>query len=462
MADSAPVVPPDTERRFSSDRVTALLNTLEVMASGNRDVRLPISPFHDELDAIAHGINVLVGELSWSNARAREALEEQAAELRAAVASAQRANAAKSIFLSNMSHEVRTPVAAMMGFADLLENELSHKLRAHLVRRLRANGHAVLSVLGDLLDLARLETNKIELTLERVSVGEVIDEVVASAELQARAKGVGVRVALPRETQESLWTDRFRLRQILVNLLSNAVKFTGAGGIVVSARVESAADGGGWVIDVADTGIGIAEDRHQHVFELFEQADPSIARIYGGVGLGLALSRRLAEQLGGSLILLRSAPGEGATFRLAIKSAPRADHSPAGPEPEAFERSPDAIAGMRILLAEDHDDMRLAVRMLLEQSGASVDIACDGREAIAKVLAERFDLVLMDLRMPYVDGLEATRKLRAQGCTVPIIALTADPTMVDQAAAIEGGCNECLAKPFLSRDLIVSILRLRG
>ena len=459
MADPIPPLKrPSGELRFSSERVGELLRMLELMAAGDTGIRLPISPAHDELDAIAHGVNVLVGELAWAGARATEAQEERASDLRAAVAEAERANVSKGIFLRNMSHEVRTPIAAMMGFADLLASaDLSHENRADLVRRLRANGQAILSVLGDLLDLARLDADKIALALEPVSVVEVVGDVLASLEMEARAKGLDVRLDLPSRALRSLQTDRHRLRQILVNLVANAVKFTNEGGIQISLRVEPAEDGDRWVIDVADTGIGILPERHPHVFEPFEQADSSIARTYGGVGLGMSLSRRLAEQLGGSLVLLRSAPGEGTTFRLTVRSLLPGPDSKSRSVTRPATRDEGAISGLRILLAEDHPDMQLAVRMLLEQAGASVEVARDGREAVAKALADRFDVVLMDLRMPQVDGLEATRILRKRGFAFPIIALTADPAMLRRAEAIQGGCDECLSKPFIPRDLIASI-----
>jgi signal transduction histidine kinase/ActR/RegA family two-component response regulator len=463
MADAVPVITPGggDELRFQEERVVAFLKTLEVMAAGDIEQRLPISPEHDVLDAIAYAINVLVGELAWNNARAKAAQEAQAEELRAAVAAAERASAAKSIFLGNMSHEIKTPVAAMLGFADLLGGDLPEMARADLVRRLRINGEAVISILSDLLDLARLDANKIEVTPEQVSLIDVVSEVLASVEVQTRAKRLDVRVDFPIDALGTLRTDRFRLRQILVNLVANAVKFTSAGGIRVAAAVTRAADGDRWVVDITDTGIGIAPERHPFVFEPFEQGDPSIARTYGGVGLGLALSRRLAEQLGGSLLLLASVPGEGTTFRLTVKSlaaAPETRIPTAGrsPLPPAA-----ALAGFHILLAEDHPDMRMAVRMLLEQSGASVETACDGREAVAKASASAFDVVLMDLRMPHMSGLEATRTLRAQGVATPIVALTADPAMMHRAEAIDSGCDECLSKPFLPRDLVAAIRFLR-
>jgi signal transduction histidine kinase/ActR/RegA family two-component response regulator len=462
MAERLPPVASTGEvLRFDSGRVATLLEVLELMAAGDTAQRLPLSDAHDELDAIAHGINVVVGELEWAKARALEVQEAKAAELRDAVAEAERANASKTIFLRNMSHEIRTPIAAVLGFADLLASaDLSHRDRMDLVRRLQANGQAVLSLLSNLLDLARLDADKLVLAPEPVSVFELVREVFASVEIETRAKRLHARIEVGNDALGTIRTDRYRLRQVLVNLVANAVKFTESGGIVVSLRASSTGEGEEWSIDVADSGIGIAPDRHAHLFEPFEQADSSIAATYGGTGLGLALSRRLAEQLGGALSLLKSAPGVGTTFRLTLKPLPAASEWNRTTLAGTAEQTASDLNGLHILLAEDHPDMQLAVRRLLEQAGASVEAARDGREAVAKVLSSTFDIVLMDLRMPQMDGLEAARALRTEGCTVPIVALTADPANLRRAEAFNAGCDACLSKPFTLHDLIGSIRSL--
>jgi two-component system CheB/CheR fusion protein len=450
------------ELRLESARVDALLAVLELMAAGDTEQRLPISPLHDELDAVAYCINVLVGELGWTARQVSEAQEARAAELHEAVASARNANAAKNTFLRNVSHEVRTPIAAMVGFADLLASpDLTPEDRADLVRRLQANGQAVLSLLGDLLDLERLDAEKVLLEPTDVCVFELVREVLSSAEIETRAKGLDVRL----ETNDMLGTirtDRYRLRQILVNLVSNAVKFTPAGNILVSIRSLQPSVGDQWIIDVADTGIGIAPERHRYLFEPFEQADSTIVGTYGGTGLGLALSRKLAARLGGWLMLVRSAPNQGTTFRLTVGQlgdAPRPEPEPA-PQPTA----PDVedLTGLRILLAEDHADMQTALRRLVTLAGASVEVVSDGRQAIAKAKSTPVDVVLMDLRMPHMDGLEATRLLRGEGFELPIIALTADPATLRRAQALAAGCDDCLSKPFSQKELVASIRSLRA
>jgi signal transduction histidine kinase/ActR/RegA family two-component response regulator len=442
---------PDIGIEFASGRVAELLDVLERMAAGDTRLRLTISDRHDELDALAHGINVLVGELGWATARIVEAHEERALV-------AERANNSKNVFLRNVSHEIRTPITAMLGFASLLASSaLPPDKRSQLVRRLEANAGAALSLLDDLLDLARLDAQKLVLDPQPVFVIELVQEVFSSLEIDSRGKGLEMRVAAAHEALGALCTDRNRLRQILINLVANAIKFTPAGRVGLELSATPDADGDRWTIDVTDTGIGIAPDRHSSLFEPFEQVNASIPKVYGGNGLGLALSRRLAEQLGGSLTLLHSAPGEGTAFRLIVRPLP------AGPDVATMKThaAPDAaqcsVEGLHILLAEDHKDLHLATRELLEQSGASVESAFDGREAVAKAMSAAFDVVLMDVRMPQMNGLEATQALRSQGYAAPIVALTADPAALWRKEAMEAGCDACLSKPFRFEDVVGSI-----
>jgi CheY-like chemotaxis protein len=361
------------------------------------------------------------------------------------------------VFLRNMSHEIRTPVMAMLGFADLLASADLPEKQRELLGRLQANGLAVLQLLDELLDLAKLDAQKVVLNPEPVSVFELVREVLASVEIDDRAKRLQIQLEATDQARGFLLTDRYRLRQILVNLVANAVKFTAEGSVAVSIRVAHETEGESWTIDITDTGIGIPADRHAHLFEPFAQASNSIARVYGGSGLGLALSRRLAERLGGTLDLLRSAPGKGTAFRLtlrALDSVLEAESPPAG---ERTKPALHSIEGWRILLAEDHRDLNRALRAMLEQEGATVESAYDGHEAVAKVMSAAFDVVLMDILMPHMGGLEAARVLRTRGATVPIIALTADAASLHRAEALEAGCDACLSKPFALEELTASI-----
>ena len=311
------------------------------------------------------------------------------------------------------------------------------------------------ALLDDLLDLARLDVHRIVLNLEPVPVVGLVREVLASLEVDSRAKGLEMRVEATPGALGLLQTDRCRLRQILVSLLTNAIKSTETGAIVTSMAVTQEDADERWTIDVTDTGIGIPSDQRARVFEPFEQANAAIGRVYGGSGLGLALSGRLAEQLGGKL-LLRSAPGEGSLFRLTLRPLQAAAEPVHGAELNAGDA---AIRGMHILLAEDHRDLHLAVRQFLERAGATVESAYDGRQAIEIAVSVTFDVLLMDLRMPHMDGFVATRTLRARGYALPIIALTADPTTMYHEEALEAGCDACLAKPFKLAELSAAIQR---
>ena len=446
---------------FERDRVSSLLEQLEAMAAGGVEAKLPLSPSRDELDAIAHGINALADELRWTSARAAEAEWRTAEELLRAKEQAERANEAKSIFLRTASHEIRTPIAAILGIADLLAlGALADDDRADLVDRLRANSRALLLLVGNVLDLSRLEADKIELTFEPVSLNDLVRDVVHSLESDARKKRLYLRVEADAAAAFIIETDRLRLRQILVNVVANAVKFTARGGVVVSLHEERADDERRVVIDVTDTGIGVDPSQRDHLFEPFGQADPSIARAHGGYGLGLALSSRLAEQLGGSLALLASEPGKGSTFRLALDLAVvAAAHAAAHAKTDRLMDHPArrVLDGVRVLLADDNADLQLAIGRSLKIDGASISYASNGREAVEMAQSGTFDVVLMDILMPQMNGLQAVRALRADGCRIPIIAISADASPETRSASIDAGCNAYLCKPFEPNDLTASI-----
>jgi len=428
---------------LDANRVSALLQRLERMAAGDENVMIPLSPSRDELDAIAHGINVLADELRWANARASEA---------------------KNAFLRTASHEIRTPIASILGIADLLDrDDIGDAGRADLLVRLRANCQSLLALVANVLDLSRIEADKIVLTYEPVSPLQLVQEVVRSLEQDARAKGVAVRIDFEMGSSPTISTDRLRLRQILVNVIGNAVKFTPSGEVRASLAAHRAADGERLTIDVADTGIGIAPHQVARLFEPFGQAD-AVARVHGGTGLGLALSRRLAEQLGGSLELVSSEVGRGSTFRLMLpaRGAVAADgNRTAALDPPRRGSIDAALVGMQILLAEDHPDLRMAIGRALGLEGASISFATNGHEAVAIAGNTTFDVIVMDLLMPAMNGLDATRAIRTAGSRVPVIAVSADATPGARTAAIDAGCNAFLCKPFDSGDLIAAIRFLR-
>ena len=450
---------------FERDRIYALLDGLESMAGGDVRSTVRISPARDELDALAFGINALADELRFANARMNEAERRTAEEWLRAKERAERANEAKSVFLRTASHEIRTPIAAILGIADLLAiGSESDEDRADLVDRLRANSRALLTLVSNVLDLSRLEADKIELSIESVSLLDLLSEVVHSLEAESRKKRLSVRIETTATAAVSIDTDRMRLRQILVNLVANAVKFTARGGVVVALREERIGVERRITIDVSDTGIGIDVNQREHLFEPFGQADPSVARAFGGSGLGLALSSRLAEQLGGRLVLLASEPGRGSIFRLTLETLHTDAIIAGGHNVDARngrEAPKRVLDGLRILLGEDNADLQLAIGRSLTIDGASVSYASNGHEVIEMACADVFDVVLLDIVMPVMNGLQAARVLRERGLRTPIIAISADASPDTLAASIDAGCNTHLCKPFEPTDLTASIRFLR-
>ena len=416
---------------MSDARVDALLTALEHMAGGDLDRRVAVSPTHDEIDAIAHGVNVLVGELQFTTAGLKRATLE-----------AEAANRAKTTFLRNISHEIRTPLSAILALGERLAADgVTDERRADLVARLLSNGGVLLALVDDLLDLSKVEAGRLRFELEPTAPLGIAVEAAAALEIEAERKGVTLAVESAGTPPPSIATDPRRLRQILTNLIGNAIKFTERGSVTV--RVAASDDGTRLVIDVSDSGIGLTTAQAEALFAPFQQGDASIAQRFGGSGLGLALSRRLAEGLGGTVELLRSAPGRGSTFRVVLPAPPATLPPPA----EAPPASGRALAGLTLLLADDNRDIREPIRELLEFYGATVVEADDGRTAVERARAGNFDLLLMDVRMPELDGLEATRQLRRAGVRTPIVALTADAVEQHREECLAAGCDGHLPKP---------------
>ncbi len=382
------------------------------------------------------------------------------AELQAARDQAEAASRAKTQFLANMSHEIRTPLNGVTGVVSVLARTGLAPDQREMVQIIEDSATTLELLLSDVLDLARVESGKVELRREAFQIEDIARRCASLFRSRAHGKGLAFEVEIEPAARGAHLGDPGRLQQILNNLLSNAVKFTGQG--AVRLRVSREADGA-HRFEVSDTGIGFDAAAAAKIFQRFEQADGSITRQFGGTGLGLAISRDLAQLMGGELTA-RSAPGQGSTFSLSLPLQACAEPSPAKALNEAEEigvPSAGAEAALRILVADDHATNRQVVDLILRAVGAELTMAEDGAQALQAFETARFDLVLMDLQMPVMDGLTAVRHMRrleADGRPrTPILALSANAMPEHVAAAREAGADGHVAKPILADALITAI-----
>ncbi|MBL0947039.1 ATP-binding protein [Brevundimonas sp.] len=370
-------------------------------------------------------------------------------------ARAEVANAAKSDFLATISHEIRTPMNAVISAANLLKSsELNPSQRDNVAMLLDA-GDVLMGLLNDVLDFSKIEAGKMELEHAEMDVRERLIALSRLWETRARTSGLTLTVEVDANVPERVWTDPLRVQQILFNLLSNAVKFTETGEIRVNARWS--ADTRNLQVEVRDTGCGIPADRMGHVFNSFEQVEAGTTRRYGGTGLGLAISRKLARLMGGDLTA-ESVPGQGSCFTLAV---PVAVEGQAASIRDEIDPGSATLAGMSVLVVDDHAVNRRILTLLLEPQGCELTLAENGAEAVELAATRRFDAVLMDMQMPVMDGLEATRRLRLEGQNIdtPVIALTANAMDTHRAAWDALGVADFLTKPIDPTRLINSLAR---
>ncbi|HYX38651.1 MAG TPA: PAS domain S-box protein [Oligoflexus sp.] len=379
---------------------------------------------------------------------------------------AEAANLAKTAFLANMSHEIRTPLGAIIGFSELLrEPDLSPEERDQYLDTVVRSGQGLTRIIDDILDLAKVEAGRLDIEEIEVSVFDFMQEALDLFRDKAKQKGIYLLLNIEEDVPPHIISDPTRLRQILVNLIGNALKFTTKGGVRVN--VKSAPQANGRVellVSVKDTGIGLTASQKEKLFEPFVQADNSTTREYGGTGLGLVLSRRLANALGGNITIAECKEGQGCTFLLSFLGGvhePVCTDEPEGkaesvPVLEVWVQN-ERLSSLKVLLADDSTDNQFLIARFLRKHGAAVEIANDGEEAIRKALHSEFDLILMDIQMPRVDGYEATRALRLNGYDKPIIALTAHAMAEERARTRAAGCTGHLTKPINQHELIDTI-----
>ena len=394
-----------------------------------------------------------------------------------ALADAQAADRAKSEFLANMSHEIRTPMTAILGYTDLLNDGSVEKARSQeALQTIKRNGEHLLAIINDILDLSKIEAGKLVIESVRCSPRQLVSEVVEGMRVRVDEKKLVFTTRFEGPIPEAILVDPTRLRQILLNLVGNAVKFTEQGGVTVVVRWRDMEVTSEIELEVTDTGIGLTPEQITRLFQPFTQIDSSMTRRFGGTGLGLVISRRLAEMLGGA-ITVTSAYREGSAFRLVIPAVPHreAENETADEDKDVAKlglaqnpkvadhgSSVSPLAGRRVLLAEDFLDNQRLIAHVLRKAGADVTPAENGQIARDLALAARdrgqaYDVILMDMQMPVLDGYQAVRQLRQAGYDRPIIALTAHSMDSDRQKCLDVGCDEFTTKPIQRPTLIALV-----
>ena len=399
-------------------------------------------------------------------------IEQQQQKMVTLKEAAEAANRSKTSFLANISHEIRTPLGAMIGFAELLNAEKQCQQDSdEYIARIRNNGHLLLNIINNVLDLSKIEAGQVEIEKMSVFLVDLMRDIEGMFQLQARHKGLHLKIELGDELPHQITTDPTRLKQILANVIGNALKFTVVGGVTIRVSVDSS-PGPVLRIEVRDTGIGLSKDATHKLFKRFSQSDNSTTRKYGGTGLGLCISRELAQELGGDLSLTETEPGIGSVFTIEIDPTPvelsdskltvgkQSKNSFKKAGATSLPIGSQTLENHKILLVEDSSDNRMLIERLLSRSGAHVETAANGLEGVKKARSGIFDVVLMDIQMPGMDGIEATSLLRREGYKKPIIALTAHAFKSDRDKCIEAGYTDHVSKPINFAILVDSILEL--
>lgn len=432
--------------RFSQNlnrSLKELMETAKQVGRKNFSARAPVHS-RDELGQLAESLNSMIDNLKLNIGERQQA---------------ENANQVKSLFLANMSHEIRTPLGVILGFIEVLKSaKTSRHEELKYLNVIEQTGKNLNRIINDILDISKVESGHLETEINIFEVEDLFNELKVLFQFKAQQSNNKIIFNIDESSPTEVATDRLRLQQILMNLLSNALRFTDNGVITISYREADHL----MYFSVSDTGIGLQADQVKKLFALFSQADQSTTRKYGGTGLGLILSKKLAEALGGDVILQETEPGQGSRFLLTVKNENKKSQAlKIIKDSQHCENiSPQALMGKKVLVVDDSLENLLLLNILLTKWGVHVETAENGEQGVAKALQGDFDIVLMDLQMPVMDGYEAVVRLRKQAYAKPIVALTANAMKKDMEKCMSAGCDAYLTKPIESIKLLQTLVQV--
>lgn len=407
----------------------------------------PIYDMNDQIEGLILALNNVTDRVMAERA------------LQSAKDAAENANQAKSAFLANMSHEIRTPLGAVLGFAEIIgTQDLEPAEREKYLDVVLRNGKSLTRIIDDILDLSKIEAGKFQTELSAVRLKNLLQEVLAMFYDQAAEKNIQLNYILTENSDLVVMTDAVRIRQVLLNLIGNAVKFTEKGAVKVSCQAEPV--GGSHMkvtFKIEDTGIGMTQEQADRLFKPFTQADVTSTRRFGGTGLGLALSKNLAHALGGDVRIVHCEPQKGCVFEFSFQADDANKLNAASTSESSRAETQNPLAGIKVLAVDDAPDNRELIKAILKRSGLEVTLVESGEEALNQAAKQHFDLVLMDIQMPGLDGYGTLSELRKRGFVEPIVALTAHAMKEDKERALAAGFADHLTKPINSKVLLQTI-----
>ncbi|MFM6927372.1 MAG: response regulator [Bdellovibrio sp.] len=407
----------------------------------------PIYDSNDQIEGLVLALNNVTDRVMAERA------------LQAAKDAAENANHAKSAFLANMSHEIRTPLGVILGFAEVIgTQDLEASEKKNYLDIILRNGASLTRIIDDILDLSKIEAGKFEAQMSPVDLTNLLQEVLAMFSDQVSGKNIQLSSALTQIANLVVATDAVRVRQVLINLIGNAIKFTSEGSVKVSGRTEPLTETRKKIIfEIEDTGIGMTQEQADRLFQPFTQADSSSTRRFGGTGLGLALSRNLAHALGGDVRITHCEPSKGSTFEFTFQAEDANQPVAVSPAKISATETKDLLAGFKVLVVDDSRDNRELIKTILNSSGLEVTEVASGEEALHQAFKQPYDLVLMDIQMPGLDGFGTLSELRKRGFKAPIVALTAHAMKEDKDRALAAGFADHLTKPIDAKILLQAL-----